>query len=139
MIARKVAGGYLIRLEKGEETVSSLSSFIGRRRIGAGVIQGIGAIRNLRIGYFDAPRKSYRTTTIRKTVEVVSLSGNVSYLNGRPFVHLHVAVADDKHRLRGGHLFHGEVAVTLELYIRVFSRKLVRKPDPETGFNFWQL
>ena len=139
MIARKVAGGYLVRLEKGEETVSSLSSFIGRRRIGAGVIFGIGAIRNPKIGYFDAPRKSYRKTTIRKTVEVVSLSGNVSYLHGRPFVHLHVAVADDKYRLRGGHLFQAEVAVTLELYIRVFSRKLVRKPDPETGFNFWQL
>ncbi|MEE9441173.1 MAG: PPC domain-containing DNA-binding protein [candidate division Zixibacteria bacterium] len=136
---RKVTGGFLVRLDKGEEVIESLQAFIAKQKIPAGVLQGIGAVRNIQIGYFDTRRNKYQTKQINKTIEVVSLIGNISYINKRPFVHAHITVADSNYKLTGGHFFKGEVAVTLEVFIRVLNKKLNRKKDPKTGFNFWDL
>ncbi len=139
MKARHIAGGYLMRLDRGEEVVEALTSFASQKKIQAGVLQGIGAIKNVTIGYFDTAAGRYRKRRIARTVEVVSLIGNISYLDGKPVIHPHVAVAGPDNRLLGGHLFSATVAVTLEIFIRVFPRRLNRKHDPAVGFNFWDL
>ncbi len=116
-----------------------MTSFIIDKKIPSGIVQGIGAVKNIEIGYFDTGQKEYQKSSFSQTLEVISLNGNISYLEDTPFVHLHVAVADEKHMLFGGHLFSGEVAVTLEIYIKVLDSRLERKPDTEFGFNFWHL
>lgn len=139
MKSRKVAGGYLVRLERGEEAIETLASFAADRKIPSGVLMGIGAVNNLELGYFDTRAGKYRRRRIRKTVEVVNLTGNISYLDKKPFIHAHITVADSDQKLMGGHFFKGIVAVTLEIYIQVFKKKLNRIHDPQIGFNFWDL
>ncbi len=139
MRSRKIAGGYLVRLDKEEEAIETLSSFVSQKKIPCGVLQGIGAVKNLQLGYFDTGAGKYRKRRIRKTVEVLNLTGNISYLDNKPFIHAHITVAGPDHRLSGGHLFQATVAVTLEIYIKVISKKLNRIPDPQVGFNFWDL
>ena len=128
-----------MRLDRGEEVVEVLTSFAIQKKIAAGVLQGIGAIKNVTLGYFDTTAGRYRKRRIAKTVEVISLTGNLSYFEGKPVIHAHVAVAGPDYRLLGGHLFSATVAVTLEIFIRVFPRRLNRKHDPAVGFNFWDL
>ena len=139
MKSRKLGDAVLLKFDREEEVISTLTSFILENNIPAGVFSGIGAVKNLTIGYFDLESKSYRKKSIPEMVEVISITGNVSYLDGRPFIHAHISVADQSHRLFGGHLFAADVAVTLEMYLRIFSDKLVRSLDPEIGFNFWDL
>jgi len=139
MKSRAVAGGYLIRLEKGEKAMVSLVSFAEKHGIQCGILQGIGAVRDLELGYFDTAAGEYRRRRIQQTVEVVSLSGNISMLDGKPFIHAHIAVAGPDQKLLGGHFFGGVVAVTLEIFIRIIPGELTRKPDPAVGFNFWDL
>ncbi|MEZ5359476.1 MAG: PPC domain-containing DNA-binding protein [Candidatus Zixiibacteriota bacterium] len=139
MISRNVADGYLVRLDRNEEVISTLTSFIIESDISSGIIQGIGAIHNIEIGYFDVPQKQYIRHVFDNTYEVISLNGNISRLDNKPFVHLHVAIADEHHQLFGGHLFKASVAVTLELYIKTFDCTIERKPDKDFGFNFWHL
>ena len=139
MKSRKVPGGFLLRLEKGEEAIASLTEFVSRKKIPCGVIQGIGAVRDLTLGYFDLKVNKYRRKSIRRTVEVVSLLGNISYVDKKPFIHTHITIAGPDQKLLGGHFFKGTVAVTLEIYIHVINRKLNRFHDPEMGFNFWDL
>lgn len=139
MKSRRIAGGYLVRLERGEEAIASLKSFVSQKKIPCGVLQGIGAIENVKLGYFDLKAGRYHTKQIKKTVEVVSLIGNISYTDGQPFIHSHVAIAGTDHRLLGGHFFKGTVAVTLEIFIKVIKRRLNRYRDHELGFNFWDL
>jgi predicted DNA-binding protein with PD1-like motif len=139
MKSRKISGGYLLRLERGEEAVSTLASFAAERRIPCGFLQGIGAIKNLEIGYFDGRSGQYRRRRLRKQVEVIGLQGNISWLDGKPFVHAHIAVAGVDNKVIGGHFFGGDVAVTLEILIKVFPKKLKRSYDPQVGFNFWDL
>ena len=128
-----------MRLDRGEEVVEVLTSFAIQKKIAAGVLQGIGAIKNVTLGYFDTTAGRYRKRRIAKTVEVISLTGNLSYFEGKTVIHAHVAVAGPDYRLLGGHLFSATVAVTLEIFIRVFPRRLNRKHDPAVGFNFWDL
>jgi len=139
MKARKIAGGYLVRLERGEEAVETLASFVARKKIPCGFLQGIGAVKNVELGYFDTKIGKYRKRRIRGTVEVISLTGNISYLDKKPFIHAHVALAGPDQKLMGGHLFSGSVAITLEIYIKVVSRRLNRILDSQVGFNFWDL
>lgn len=139
MRSRKIAGGYLVKLDKEEEVMESLSSFVAEKRIPCGVLQGIGAVKDLQLGYFDTRAAKYRKKRIRKTVEVLNLTGNISYLDDKPFIHAHITVAGSDQRLLGGHLFRATVAVTMEIYIKVISGKLNRRHDPRIGFNFWDL
>ena len=128
-----------MRLDRGEEAIGTLTSFIEMHKIPCGLLQGIGALRDLEIGYFDLKVNRYRRSKIRQSMEVLSLLGNVSYVNRTPFVHAHVNLAGPGSNVRGGHLFKGIVAVTLEIYIQVFNRRLNRKRDEQIGFNFWDL
>ncbi len=139
MRSRRVPGGYLVRLDKGEEALSTLTEFVTDKKIPCGVLQGIGAVHDVELGYFDLKINNYRRKKVKRTVEVVSLLGNISYLKNKPFVHAHVTVAGPDQKLLGGHFFKGTVAVTLEIYIQVINRKLHRYHDPEMGFNFWDL
>jgi len=139
MKSRKIAGGYLVRLDRDEETIQTLSSLVTDKKIPCGILHGIGAVKNLELGWFDIKAGEYRRRRIKDTVEVVSLTGNISYLNQKPFIHAHIIVAGPDQKLLGGHFFGGEVAVTLEIYIKVISAKLERIFDPKVGFNFWDL
>ena len=47
---RKVEDGYLLRLEKGEEVVETLTAFIKNQKIQAGFITGMGAVNPLGCG-----------------------------------------------------------------------------------------
>ncbi len=139
MKSRRVAGGYVVRLDRGEEVIASLAAFVKENSLPGGVLQGIGSIREVELGYFDTQANKYRRRHFRDVVEVVSLTGNISWHNDEPMVHAHVAIAGPDQNVAGGHFFSGIVAVTLELFIQIIPDKLTRAEDPERGFNRWNL
>ena len=139
MKSREVAGGYMVRLDRGEEAIGSLTAFVKNTNIPCGFLQGIGSIREVELGYFDTRTNQYRRRRFPEAVEVVSLFGNITWLDNEPFVHAHAAIAGPDQNLLGGHLFSGTVAVTLEIFIRVIPDKLSRSRDPDLGFNRWDL
>jgi len=139
MKSRRIADGFLVRLERGEEVIAELTAFAADKKIPWGFLQGIGAIREVTLGYFDTDTNRYRTKRIRETVEVVSLIGNISHLDNKPSIHAHIVVAGPEQRLLGGHFIEGTVAVTLEIIVTVISTRLVRTPDTKTGYALWDL
>ena len=100
----------------------------------AGILCGIGMLRDIEIGLYDG--SEYTRHRIDEPSEVLSLQGNVSMKEGNPFVHLHVSLAGHDFTAKGGHLFGGEVYMTIELVMRIFQPGLVRKP---VGGVFWQM
>lgn len=139
MKSRKVAGGYVVRLDRGEEVIASLAAFAKRENIPCGFLQGIGSIHDSELGYFDTDIGEYRRRRFEAVLEIVSLTGNISWLDGQPIIHAHTAVAGPDQNLLGGHFFSGKVAVTLEIVIHVFPERLLRTENPELGFNPWDL
>ncbi len=129
----------LVRIERGEEVVSSLTEVCRKHQIGCASLTGIGAVRDAEVGYYDLQDLDYRKRTIREVCELVSITGNVALVDGEPFVHTHVALGKGDLELLGGHLFGATVAVTVEVFIDVWERSVNREHDPEMKLNLIKL
>jgi predicted DNA-binding protein with PD1-like motif len=72
-------------------------------------------------------------------MEIVSLYGNISLKDGKPFAHVHVVLSDAKGNGRGGHLLPGRTPVfACELIIEEFDGEPpVRLNDENTGLALW--
>jgi hypothetical protein len=135
MEARKKGDVHVLRLDRGEPVVASLSAYVGKARILGGSIVGLGAIEASEIGYFDPANRAYRRTVLPETLELLSLVGTISRLDGQPFVHVHVTLGAPDHSVVGGHLFEARVAVTGEFVIHAAAIPSSRILDGHTGLK----
>ena len=125
----------VIRFDIGEQFPKTLAQWCENEQVeAAAIVAGIGMLENIEIGRYDG--KEYLTENVQPSSEILSLQGNVSMKEGKPFVHLHVSLADEDMSARGGHLFSGTVSMTIELVMLEFSSKFVRIPS---GGTFWRL
>lgn len=136
---RKVENGYFLRLEKGEEVLGSIAQFAAKTNIGSGAFFGLGAINNIELGYYDLKTRKYEKEKFKEDMEVGNITGNIAFLDGKPFVHTHVTVSGKDLRAYTGHLFSAEVALTLEIFVFTASAKIERKMDAAVGLNLLDL
>ena len=135
MQAKKVDGGFFLRLDKGEEVISSILNFVANEKIPSGVISGIGALTEVTLGYFDRKEKKYLRQIFNDTYELLSLNGNISYIGDGPIIHAHCVLGKADYQLIGGHLFSGIIAVTGEIYIQTFTEKFNRQLNDKFSLN----
>lgn len=136
---KKVHNGFLIRLVKGEEIIAALSTFVEEQKIPGGFVFGLGAFNDATLGYFDSAKKEYLKNHFKDDMEFGSLTGSISYLEGKPFVHAHVAASGPDSRVHFGHLFSATISATGEFFIIPSDARIERKADPETGLNLLDL
>jgi hypothetical protein len=136
---RKIGKIYVVRLEIGEEIITQLKELCSDLKIGAGTVNGIGVVRSAVISYFDLPTGEYLHRKLSGNMEITSLMGNISSMQGEPFPHLHITLADDGFQLVGGHLTSGEIGVTGELIVEPFPGIIERKINQESGLNLLAL
>lgn len=125
------------RLDHASDLLESLTDIVVKNNVRAGKIQAIGALYNAHFGFYDSHNKSYIWIDVDKHVELVSLMGNISIKDGKPFVHAHIAVADEKGATFGGHLGPGNKVFACEYIISPYDGELVRKLDSETNLPLW--
>lgn len=136
---RKIGDRYIVRLDVGEEIIETLKKFCDDQGITSGQVMGIGVMRQAKISYFDIEMVDYIHRDISDYVEVTSLMGNISIMDGEVFPHLHVTISDAKFNVLGGHLSSGIIGVTGEIIIDAFDGQLERKLYQETGFRLLAL
>lgn len=136
---RAVEGGYLLRLQRGARVMETLLAFIKAKQIAGGTVSAIGALEDVELGYFRLSDQHYLRKKVSGIYELISFSGNISYVAGEPFVHAHVILGDPEFQSLAGHFFNGTVAVTMEVYLTEFKEKITRSPDQETGLNLLDL
>jgi predicted DNA-binding protein with PD1-like motif len=120
----------------GEDVLETIEAVATEYGVNSGHITLIGAVSGVKLGYFHLRANEYRDFTIDEDVEVVSCMGNISTLNGKPMVHAHIIVSDEKGKCYGGHLMRGcKVSVTIELVITETEIDLARARDETTGLN----
>ena len=126
----------VLRLEPGEEILACIEQVCAQEEIRAGyVASAVGALRAATVGLYDLGQKQFLAHTIGKPLELVSLSGNISRMEGAVYTHLHAVVADKNAAVYGGHLSRAVVSATAEIVLRRIPLELGRRPDPETGLN----
>ena len=127
---------YLIRLIKGEDIFNSIESFCKHiSTIKAGVIQGIGAVSEIIIGYYNGIE--YQRTNLKENLELVSLSGNIVSNN---IVHIHGIFGRSDGSTLSGHIFPGcIVSFTCEILLFELNVSVFRKMDEEIKLNLLDL
>ena len=137
MKARQLASGpertFALIFDEGDEVMAELQSFAKGHDLTAARFDGIGAFRDVTLGYFDWETKEYRKNSFDEQVEVVSLTGDVAVKDREPSVHAHLALARADATALGGHLVEGHVRPTLELVLVESPAHLRKRHDDRTG------
>lgn len=124
---------YVIRLDAGERIVETVKSLCERDAIGGGYFYGLGAVGEAEIGHFDPGSNAYSWTRMPGPSEIVSLYGNITTVDGKPFIHAHIALGDRAFAVRGGHLKDAVVSASCEITLVRFRDDIGRKKDAATG------
>lgn len=125
----------IIRLDQGDEIVSSLIEVCREEGVKSALVSGIGAVRMAGISHFDSKAMQYRSRTFEGMYEVLSLKGNISTLDGGPFPHLHIVIAGPDMLAFGGHLNKAEVDPACEIALLLLEDCIRREKDERTGLN----
>lgn len=128
----------ILRLEKGEEIISSLTALTKALSVKCGRVSGIGAVNEITIGVFSESSKVYTKKNINADMEILSLSGNLSRMNGAPYVHIHGTFAS-LDGVFGGHVNEARVSATAEIIIDLYDIKVERKFSEEIGLNLFEI
>jgi uncharacterized protein len=118
-----------LRLPPGDDLRQALEAWMGERQEQAGcVLSAVGSLSVAQLRLAGATQ----ATAIHGELEILSLSGTLS----PDGVHLHLAVADSKGAVIGGHLCVGSlVRTTAELVIGLLPEwRFSRKLDLATGY-----
>lgn len=129
----------VLRLEIGEDIVSSVKDVCTRRSIKAAHISGIGALKRAVLGVYNTETQAYKSNEYNEFMELTNLCGNVSMMNGESYVHLHATLADEEGRAFGGHLNEGIIGATAEIFITVLDGAIERVHCDETGLNIFDI
>lgn len=132
---RRFGDNFVVRLDPGDEIVESLMHLAGQEGIHLASVSGMGAVNQITLGIFCPDTKQYKANIFRADFEIVSLTGNLTTQNGRPYAHLHMAVGDISGRCYGGHLNRAVVSATAEIVVRCIDGTVEREPNPEIGLN----
>ncbi len=123
---------FLLRVPEGEDLPEFVNRFAEEKGIKTAIVKGIGSLRNPVVGYYSEEIKDYKRIELTGTFELLTLLGNISLKDGKPFAHLHVTLGNADGDVFGGHLMKGEVFVA-ELYVQeLLGEPLVRR---ERGNN----
>ena len=141
MKSKKIDDGWVLRLNKGEEIVQSLVQFCTENYIKSGLISGIGGSDDISIKYYNLEKKEYIAKRFNdQDYEVISLTGNISLVEGKPFPHIHIVIGDSEYKTFGGHLGSAVISITCEIFIITAHDDVInRKLDEEFNLNFLDL
>lgn len=125
-------------LEKGEPIHESLKQAARDLKLPGAFVTGLGAIKDVAIGFFQIESKSYKEINLEGTVELLSLNGSISWEGDEPVIHLHVVLGLEDGSVMGGHLLRANIGVTGEVFIHKTGKRLERAKVEEFGLSLIQ-
>jgi hypothetical protein len=134
-VGRRIMG----RLSRGEDLLAGLERRCTDWGIQLGEVRAIGAVSAARFGYYLQTDRRYTFLEVKEPQEILSLVGNISLKDGKPFVHAHVTLADGHGQAVGGHLAEGTPVFACEFVIQEYLSETLpgRRYDEETGLLLW--
>ena len=146
-LIKKSDNSYILRLDPGEEFISSVQDFCVANNIENGWIQAIGSAKELELAYFNLQNKDYDISAFVEFVEILNITGNIA-LGVRPSlaaapgpegltlrVHAHGVFGRSDMSTIGGHVARCVISATAEIYIGVGEGEIHREFDKETNLH----
>ena len=139
MNTKKIDNLIYISLSPGDYINYSLKQVANKYTLKSGWINGIGAIKNVELGYYNLDSKNYTRKIFNDDYELTSFLGNISIVDKTPFIHSHITLSDKKFKLLGGHLFDAQVSAAGEFMIFSSQQSINRVMNEKIGLPTWCL
>lgn len=136
---RRFGQQLVVRIDRGEEVMTELRALCERERIHLAAVSGLGAADYVDMGLYDVEKQEYQGMTLEQPLEITSLIGSVTEEDGKPYLHLHINVADASGRAYGGHLRECRIGGTCELFLTEAAGHVSRREDwfSNTGLKLY--
>ena len=135
---RKFDDTLLIRMDPGEEILSTLKEICRREAIESAAVEALGAVSHAVLSVYDVPRRVFCRREFNEPMEISNLCGTVSRKEGQVYIHLHATVCDKNLTAHGGHANELRVSATCEMVVRVIPGEVGRRLDEKIGLNMFQ-
>lgn len=140
---KKYRDTYYIRLDRGDEVISSILAICKKENILSATFTGIGGCGSTDIQTFIPEQGTFEVQHLEGMLELVSLTGNViTDDKGEYYPHAHGMFAykkEEQHCITGGHIESITVSYTAEIELHpVLDGRITRTYDQETGTGFWK-
>ena len=135
---RRFGNKYFVRIDRGEEIMSSLKNFCEKEKITLAEVKALGAVDDFNVGLFDVETKQYHKNHFQFPAEITSLWGTVTTKDGNFYAHIHMSAGDKDGHVFGGHLNNARVSATCEMVVEVSEGTVERKFSEEVGLNLFE-
>ncbi|WP_312390117.1 DNA-binding protein [Chryseobacterium sp.] len=135
--ARKVDQNYIVSLDDKSSIVEALTDFVTNQHVQAGEITGIGAVNEATLRFFDPATKKYVDKTFNEQMEISNITGNVSEVEGKPMLHLHITLGRQDYTALAGHLLDAKIRGAGEFIFYPLNTKVIKVKNEDVGLNFY--
>lgn len=128
--------GDVLVLRRGEELVTTLMEYAEQNNLaGAWLQSGLGGSGSVILSFYNLKTRKYTDKTFDDPLEIISLQGNLAWVDEKPFWHVHGVFGTPEYQTLGGHVKSLTIALTGELFIVPLEKRLTRTCDKETGLG----
>jgi predicted DNA-binding protein with PD1-like motif len=127
---------FLLRLETGADWRAEIEEFADLEGIDTAWFQGMGAVRDAEVWFYDQTEKEYQSVTFDEPLEVGACVGNVAHLDGERFAHTHAVLSRPSGQALAGHL-NAATVFAGEVHLRTFETSLEREHHEPTDLDLW--
>ncbi len=135
---RKFGDTYVVRIDRGEEILSSLTELCRKEDIRLASVDALGAVDHAIVSVYDVPTKTFYRKEFNEAMEISNLCGTVSRKDGEVYIHLHATLCDTKLAAHGGHANELRVSATCEMVVRTIPGEVGRRLDENIGLNLFK-
>ena len=135
---RRFGDTFVVRMDRGEEILSSLSELCRKEEIRLAQVDALGAIDHAVVSVYDVPTRQFFRKEFNEPMEISNLCGTVSRKDGEVYLHLHVTVCDRDLVAHGGHANELRVSATCEMVVRVLNGEVGRELDEQIALNIFR-
>jgi predicted DNA-binding protein with PD1-like motif len=139
MVYKAFGNTIAVRIDRGEEILTSVKEICKIENIKLASISAIAAVDHVVVGLYSIEEKKFLPNTFDDALEMTSLSGNVTTKDGEVYLHIHANFADRKGHAFGGHLTEAVVSGTCEMFIQKIDGEITRRIDEATGLNIFNI
>lgn len=136
---KKLGDKYILSIDTETEIFSAFEKFCNEIGAKSGIIGGLGAVSEAVLRFFDPVTKQYVDKTFTEQMEIANLTGNISRMDGKVYLHIHIVLGRRDCTSLAGHLLSARLRGAGEFFVEVFDEEVCRKFNSELGLNCYEL
>jgi uncharacterized protein len=126
---------FILALKQGESVFEGILKCAKAANIQSASVSGLGGFSDCQVAYYNLETKEYQTQLFQEMHELVSLYGNITFVDGKHFLHIHAALSNHHYQMFGGHIMEAIVNPSAEITIIPLNGKIERAYDAGTGLK----